>query len=260
MKITSDLVVFITGGASGLGLETVKRLHSQGAKVAVADMNEKNLEVLKGELKERILCFKCDVSVESQVKDAIQGTVDEWGTIHVALAAAGVAWAGMTLTSKKTLDMDLFKKLVDINLYGSMYVAKYASQIMAKNAPLNDRGEKGLLLFVSSVAAEEGQRGQVAYAATKGALNGLVLPMARDLGKFNIRCVTIAPGVFQTPIMSAIDSAGQQKLSQKLASYSPMNRLGLPDEFALFVQSIVENSYINGVHLRIDGATKLAHL
>ena len=154
------------------------------------------------------------------------------------------------------MNIEKFKKVVDINLWGSMYVAKYTSAVMAKNQPINDKGEKGVIMFVSSVAAEEGQRGQIAYSATKGAINGIVLPMARDLGKYGIRAVAIAPGIFATPIAQGMSEKVRNRLNQD----TPMGRPGAPDEFAHFAQAIVENSYINGVHLRIDGATKLSHM
>ena len=159
MKITSDIVFFITGGASGLGEATVRRLHAAGARVSIADMNEDRMNLLKNELGERILTFKCDVSNEEDVKRAMYGTAEVWGTIHAALASAGVSWPMLTHSSKGLMDIAKFKKCMDINFYGSLYVAKYGSAIMSKNKPVNDRGEKGVILFVSSVAAEEGQRG-----------------------------------------------------------------------------------------------------
>jgi NAD(P)-dependent dehydrogenase (short-subunit alcohol dehydrogenase family) len=162
----------------------------------------------------------------------------------------------LTYSDKTTLDVDRYRQVVEINLYGSVYVAKYASIIMAKNKAYNDRGEKGVILFVSSVAAEEGQRGQVAYSATKGALNGMVLPMARDLGRYNIRVVAIAPGIFETPLSHLMSD----KVKKTLNANTPMGRMGKSDEFAHFCQAIIENSYINGVHLRIDGATKFSHM
>jgi 3-hydroxyacyl-CoA dehydrogenase / 3-hydroxy-2-methylbutyryl-CoA dehydrogenase len=159
MKITPNMVFFITGGASGLGEQTVRLIHSKGAKVAIADWNEDNMNKLKSELKERIATFVCDVTKEEDVKKAIYGTAEAFGTIHVALACAGVAWPLLTYSPKKELDIGTFRKVIDINLYGSIFVAKYAAVVMAKNKEVNERGEKGLILFVSSVAAEEGQRG-----------------------------------------------------------------------------------------------------
>ena len=128
------------------------------------------------------------------------------------------------------MNIEKFKKVVDINLWGSMYVAKYTSAVMAKNQPINDKGEKGVIMFVSSVAAEEGQRGQIAYSATKGAINGIVLPMARDLGKYGIRAVAIAPGIFATPIAQGMSEKVRNRLNQD----TPMGRPGAPEEFAHF--------------------------
>ena len=159
MKITPDLVFFVTGGASGLGEATVRQLHASGARVSIADMNTERMDMIKGELKDRILTFKCDVTNEEDVKNAIEGTVQAWGAFHVALACAGVAWPMLTYSAKNTMDTKKFKQIVDINLYGTIYVAKYAAVAMAKNVAYNDRGEKGVIMFVSSVAAEEGQRG-----------------------------------------------------------------------------------------------------
>lgn len=256
MKITPETVFFITGGASGLGEATVRRIHAAGARVAIADMNKERMEMLRNELKERIITFDCDVTSEEQVKNAVEGTVKEYGTIHSALACAGVAWPMLTYSDRRTLNMDTFKKVVDINLYGSVYVAKYVSIVMAKNKPINEMGERGVMLFVSSVAGEEGQKGQIAYSATKGAVNGMMLPMARDLGKYNIRVAAVAPGIFATPLSANMP----QKVTDILNKMTPMGRAGTPDEFAHFVQVCIENSYINGVHLRLDGAIKLGHM
>ena len=222
MKITKDLVFFITGGASGLGEATVREIHALGARVAIADMNEERLALLRTELKERILTFKCDVTKEEDVKAAIEQTVKTYGVLHVALACAGIAPVSLTLSSKGSLDIPLFKKTVDINVYGSIYVAKHAAIAMSKNQAVNERGEKGVIIFVSSVAAEEGQRGQVGYSATKGAINGLVLPMARDLGRYGIRVVSIAPGIFETPMSHGFPEAVKKRLYADTA----INRAG----------------------------------
>lgn len=252
-----NLVVFVTGGASGLGEATVRYLHKNGCKVSVADMDQERMNLLLKELGgDRLITFRCNVTIEEDIKQAIEGTVQQFGTIHVALACAGVAWPSMTLTSSSSLDMNIVRQVIDINLYGSIYVAKYASIVMSKNKAINEQGEKGVILFVSSVAAEEGQRGQVAYSATKGAINGMVMPMARDLGKYGIRVAAIAPGLFETPLSSKIS----QKIKERLNRDTPMGRPGHVNEFAHFVNAIIENSYINGVHLRIDGAAKFSHM
>ena len=146
----------------------------------------------------------CDVTKEDQVKSAIDKTVETFGTIHVALACAGVNIPSLTLTSKSSIDTKKFQLVMDINVMGSIYVAKYAAVAMSKNKAVNELGEKGVILFVSSVAADEGQRGQVAYSASKGAINGIVMPMARDLGRYNIRAAAIAPGIIGTPMALAM--------------------------------------------------------
>ena len=158
-------------------------------------------------------------------------TVREYGTIHVAMACAGVNWPPvLTYSSKAPLDTTKFKSVVDINLFGSVFVAKYAAVIMAKNKPINEMGEKGVIIFVSSVAAEEGQRSQIAYSASKGALNGMVLPMARDLGRYNIRVAAISPGIFETPLGLLLPG----KVRDVLIRATPMSRPGKPAEFAHF--------------------------
>ncbi|TNV76104.1 hypothetical protein FGO68_gene9599 [Halteria grandinella] len=256
MRITKDTVFFITGGASGLGEATVRELHAAGARVAIADMNVERMDLIKAELKERVVAFKCDVTKEEEVKAAVEGTVKEYGTIHAALACAGIATVSPTLSSKGSIDLNLFKRTMDINVNGSMYVAKYCAIQMSKNPAINERGEKGVIIFVSSVAAEEGQRGQVAYSASKGALNGMVLPMARDLGRFGIRVVSVAPGIFETPLSHSMPEGVKKRLNADTA----INRAGQPDEFAHFVRMCIENGYVTGVHLRIDGGTKFSNL
>ena len=193
---------------------------------------------------------------EADVKNAMDQAIKVFGTVHVALACAGVAWVTPTLTSRGALDTKTFEAVIAINVLGSAYVAKYAAVAMSKNAGMGEHNEKGVILFVSSVAAQEAQRGQAAYGASKGAINGIVLPMARDLGKFNIRVAAIAPGIFATPMGAKMS----KKVQDRLNADTPMGRPGTPAEFAHMVGFCIENSYINGVSLRIDGATKLSHL
>mmetsp|Transcript_10247 Transcript_10247/g.14068 ORF Transcript_10247/g.14068 Transcript_10247/m.14068 type:complete len:220 (+) Transcript_10247:137-796(+) len=219
-------------------------------------MNVERMAMIEKDLKQNILTVKCDVTLEDDVKNAIEKTVATWGAVHVALCSAGVAWVTPTLTSRGPLNMDVFKKVVAINLFGTAHVAKYASIAMSKNKPVNDRGEKGVIVMVSSVAAEEGQRGQTAYSATKGSINGIVLPMARDLGKYGIRVLAVAPGIFATPMSGAMP----QKVIDRLNADTPLGRPGQPDEFAHMVQTCIENGYLNGVHLRVDGAIKFSNL
>lgn len=152
--------------------------------------------------------------------------------------------------------MKTFQAVMNINVFGSVYVAKHACVAMSKNKVLNDKNERGVIIFVSSVAAEEAQRGQVAYGASKGALNGMVMPMSRDLGKFGIRVASIQPGIFWTPLSDKMP----QKVRVRLEADTPLKRMGQPEEFAHFAAACVENTYINGVNLRLDGAAKLSNL
>ena len=153
MRIGEGTVVFVTGGASGLGEETVRRLHSQGASVVVADMDIARMQALHANLKERIYCVPCDVTKEADVKNAIEKTVEKFGTLHVALACAGVAWVAPTLSSRGSLNTKTFEAVMAINVLGGAYMAKYAAVVMSKNKAVNEQGEKGVILFVSSVAA-----------------------------------------------------------------------------------------------------------
>ena len=253
MKIGEGTVVFVTGGASGLGEAAVLDLHAKGASVAVADMNIAAMQALHAKLQERIFCISCDVTKETDVKRAIEQTVTKFGKIDVALASAGVIKRAPILSSQGPLNTKIFETLIAINLMGSVYMAKYAAVAMSKNETVN--GEKGLILFVSSLAAEYAERGQMSYGASKGAINGMLLPMARDLGKYGIRVAAIAPGIFKTPMSHGFPQA----LNDHYAAMSPMGRAGTCAEFAHMVAFCIENSYVNGVRLRIDGATILAH-
>mmetsp|Transcript_7464 Transcript_7464/g.12617 ORF Transcript_7464/g.12617 Transcript_7464/m.12617 type:complete len:261 (-) Transcript_7464:58-840(-) len=260
MKISSELVVFITGGASGLGEATVRRLHAQGCKISVVDVDEGRMQMLQDELKTNFIWFKCDVTKEEQVRDAVYGTKKEYGTIHVLLASAGVVGWTPILTKNSIMNTKKFVKMFEINVFGSVYAAKYCAEVMKSNKPQNKFGEKGLVLFISSIAGEDGQRGIEAYSGTKGAINAMMLPMARSLGKFGIRAVAIAPGVINTPITKKTGSPAEKKVEELFLKDSPIGRSGEPFEFAHFAQSVIENAYVNGVHLRIDGGMRLGNL
>ena len=253
MNINEHLVAVVSGGASGLGEATVDYLVKRRAKVAVLDQDMSKLDQLKLRYPS-LLCIKCDVTVEEDVKAAVAKTCGEYGALHVAVCCAGVAWPSLTLFKDETpLNTDMFEDMFRINVLGSVLLAKYAAIAMSKN---QDPKQKGVILFTSSIAAKEAQRGQVAYGASKGALNGLVLPMARDLGKYGIRVVSIMPGIFQTPMTEM----ASDKVKQRLVKDTPMGRAGQPYEFAHFVASIIENGYVNGVSLRVDGAIRLSNM
>ena len=259
MKVTGDMIVFITGGARGLGEATLRMLHEEGAKVAIADLNEERMVALKEELGERMLWFNCDVTKEEQVNYAMDSTVKEWGTIHVVVPCAGIC-PKFAVGGDKS-ETDFFKKTIEINLYGTLHVVQRAAQIMKENKPVNERGEKGVMVLVSSILKEEGGQGDFAYSASKGAIASMVLPMARDLGKHNIRVVATAPGPFDTPMLADFFEATKKNGTyEKIINLmTPMGRTGFVDEFAHFVKAIIENGYLNGQALRIDGATKLVN-
>ena len=230
MKIGEGLIVFVTGGASGLGEAAVLQLHNLGATIAIADFNVEAMQALSARLQVRILCIVCDVTNEKDVKHAIDKTVMKFGTIHVALTSAGTNALTPTLTVRGSLDVKMFDRLMNVNFYGGLYVAKYASIVMSKNQKINEKGEKGLILFVSSLSGEMATRGQFAYAASKGAINGMLMPMARDLGRYGIRVAAVQPGMFDTPM-----SKGFANKEIYVKKAIPLNRIGTPDEFAHMV-------------------------
>ena len=197
--------------------------------------------------------MKCDVTSEDEVKASIEKAVAHFGALHAAIACAGVAIPFIFYREKEgkitTLNSKLLKKTIDINVYGSIWMAKYAAVAMAKNQPINDLGEKGVIVFTSSIAAEEGSVAQAAYGASKGAINGLLIPMARDLGAYGIRVVAISPATFETPMSSVLSP----KMKKMIDLQTPVGRMGRPAEFSHMVATVVENSYINGVRLRLDG-------
>ena len=255
MKL-EGLVAIVTGGASGLGAETVRQLIKAGCKVTIADMNEENGEKMLEEVgKDNAIFIKLDVTDENAVKKTVATTVEKFGAVHVAVNWAGIGVISQTITSKTTLDAKILKLVMDINVNGTIYMAAHAAKAMSQNKPLNERGEKGVIINVASVAAYEGQRGQVPYSASKGAIVGITTPMARDLGKYGIRVVTIAPGTIMSPMLAA----QSDKMKQLFLKDTPLGRFGEADEFAHMVRAWVENSYLNGVTLRMDGGTVLSY-
>jgi NAD(P)-dependent dehydrogenase (short-subunit alcohol dehydrogenase family) len=244
-----ERVVVISGAASGLG-EACARLFVQNrAMVSLLDIEEERGEKLASELGPSAIFCKTDVTDEQSVQIAIEKTVDTFGAIHVAISCAGVSYGAKVLGKNGKISMGGFKKVIQINLMGTMHVIRSAAEQMLKNAP-NEDGEKGVVLNTSSGAAWEGQVGQSAYSASKAALVGMTLPIAREFADYGIRVVTIAPGLFETPMVAGISETVKESLIGQLLFPKRMAR---PIEFAILAQHIVENPMLNGRTIRLDG-------
>jgi NAD(P)-dependent dehydrogenase (short-subunit alcohol dehydrogenase family) len=246
-------VALVAGGASGLGLATARALHDSGASVTLLDLAGSNGESAAKEVGERCAFAAADVTSEPEVRAAVEATVSEFGGLHIAVNCAGVATPGRTLNrAGEPLALERFENVVRVNLIGTFNVARLAAAQMARQEP--DREERGVVVNTASVAAFEGQIGQVAYAASKGGVVGLTLPLARDLADRQIRCVAIAPGTFDTPMMADLG----EDIRAKLARDTPHpNRLGAPEEYASLVLHIIANPMLNGEVIRLDGALRM---
>lgn len=246
--------VLVTGGASGLGESTVRRFVKGGANAVVLDLQEERGQALANELGKQVAFIKCNIVEPDNVQAAIKFTIDKFGHIDVLVSCAGIATAMKTADAKKgPHDMDVFKRAVDINLIGTFDVIRSCAQAMLANEP-NVDGERGVIINTASVAAFDGQIGQVAYAASKAALVGMTLPLARDLSGVGIRALAIAPGIFFTPMLASLPENVQEALG-KMVPFPA--RLGKGDEFACLVQQIVENPMLNGESIRLDGAIRM---
>jgi NAD(P)-dependent dehydrogenase (short-subunit alcohol dehydrogenase family) len=246
-----NIKAVITGGVSGLGLSVARHFSSTGGKVTLLDINDEAGAAASEELGARYI--RTDVTSEAGVKDAVAQAEEHMGGLNVAVNCAGIIGAGRVLGREAPMDLEFFSRVIQINLVGSFNVAKATAALMEHNEPAED-GERGVIINTASVAAYEGQIGQAAYSASKGGVVGMTLPIARELARCGIRMVTIAPGIFWTPMVDGMPEPVQESLS---ASVPFPRRLGKPNEFAALAAHIVENVYLNGTTIRLDGATRL---
>lgn len=249
----SGKVALVTGGASGLGGATAKALHDAGASVVILDLPSSEGDVKAKELGDRARFAPADVTNETEVQAAVDVAANDFGGLHVLVNCAGVGWPGRVLTREgKATDIERFEAVIRINLIGTFNVIRLAAQQMASQEP--DGEERGVIVNTASIAAFDGQIGQAAYAASKGGVAGLTLPVARDLATKLIRCATIAPGIFDTPMLAGLPEEARQKLAENVPH---PHRLGDPSEYAALVRHIVENPMINGEVIRLDAALRM---
>ena len=253
MKLNTIRAV-VTGGASGLGNAVAQRLVAAGAQVTLLDVNQAAGETAAKALGAAARFTQVDVANEAAVNAAITQAQQDMGGLNLAVNCAGVAWPRRIVNKEGAMPGEFFRKVIEINLVGTLLVAKAAAAAMQSNAP-NEEGERGVIVMTASVAAFDGQIGQVAYSASKGGVVGMTLPMARDLSGLGIRVMTIAPGIFKTPMMAALPQEAQDSLGKQVP-FPP--RLGRPDEYAALVTHICENSMLNGECIRLDGAIRMA--
>jgi NAD(P)-dependent dehydrogenase (short-subunit alcohol dehydrogenase family) len=245
-----DSVFIITGGASGLGAATARMLVQQGGKVVLADVQAETGQALAAELGG--VFVKCDVTSEADGQAVVAAALAH-GTLRGIVNCAGVAPAAKTVGKEGPHPLELFQRVISINLIGTFNMARLAADAMSKNAP-QATGERGVIINTASVAAFDGQIGQAAYASSKAAVAGLTLPMARDLSRNGIRVMTIAPGIFETPMLMGMPQEVQDALGA-MVPFPP--RLGKPDEYALLAKAIIENPMLNGETIRLDGAIRM---
>ena len=243
----------VTGGASGLGAQTARELARRGASVAVLDRNGDGARAVAAEIGG--LGFECDITSTESVLAALQGACAAHGPARLLMNIAGIGTARRLIGKDGTpMPLEDFERVIRVNLIGTFNAIRLAAAEMVKLEPLAD-GERGVIVNTASVAAYDGQVGQEAYAASKGGIVALTLPLARDLAQFGVRCVTIAPGLFLTPLMAELPEAVQASLA---ASIPFPKRLGKPEEFAQLAAAIVENPSLNGEVIRLDGALRMA--
>jgi NAD(P)-dependent dehydrogenase (short-subunit alcohol dehydrogenase family) len=249
----SSVAAVVSGGASGLGEATVRRLHALGARCTILDRDAGRAEALAKELGGATRVAAVDVTDPDQVAAAVEQAAAQ-GPLRVAVACAGIGWVGRLVNRDGTPhDLGAFRSVIEVNLIGTFNLMRFAAAAMSRTEPL-EHGERGVIVTTASIAAFEGQVGQIAYAASKGAIVGMTLPAARDLAAVGVRVVSIAPGTMDTPLLGLLP----EEHKQALASGIPFpKRLGSPDDFAKLVCHICDNGYLNGETIRLDGALRM---
>lgn len=248
-----DKVFLVTGAGSGLGAATARMLVEAGAKVVLADLNRDAGDKIAGELGVNARFVETDVSNEASAVNAVQTAVSVFGALNGLVSCAGVAPAEKVVGKEGPHRLESFAKVININLVGTFNMLRLAAAEMQKNTP-DEGGERGVIVNTASIAAFEGQLGQAAYAASKGGVVALTLPVARELARTGIRCVTIAPGIMETPMLLGMPAEVQDSLN-KMVPFP--TRMGKPAEYAALVKHIAENAYINGEVIRLDGAIRM---
>jgi NAD(P)-dependent dehydrogenase (short-subunit alcohol dehydrogenase family) len=248
----NQVKALVTGGVSGLGLAVTRHIIAHGGKAVMMDVNDEAGAAAEAEL--GVKYIRTDVTSEEGVIASVKQAAEINGGLNVAMNCAGIIGAGRVLGREAPMPLSLFATTINVNLVGSFNVAKAAADVMQHNDPMED-GERGVIINTASVAAYEGQIGQAAYSASKGGLVGMTLPMARELSRFGIRVMTIAPGIFWTPMVDGMPEHIQESLS---ASIPFPSRLGRSEEFGVLAGNIIESPYLNGTTIRLDGAVRLA--
>ena len=251
--LLSSAKAVVTGGASGLGLATARRILAAGGHVVMLDINDENGMQNAAEMGDRAHYINANVASEDSVRAAIQSATELMHGITLAVNCAGIATAGRTLGRDGPWPTENFNRVIQVNLVGTYNVTKEAAAVMQRNEP-NDEGERGVVISTASIAAFEGQIGQAAYSASKGGVVGMMLPLAREFAQFGIRVNTIAPGIFMTPMMAGMPEEVQESLGRQVP-FPP--RLGRPDEYADTVAFIYGNPMVNGETIRVDGAIRM---
>jgi len=250
----SDCIAVVTGGASGLGEACVRELAGAGAKAAVFDLDAQRGEALAAELGKRVIFCRADVTGDESVREAIGRTVEAFGGLNVVINCAGIGVACKALTKKGPMPLAEFNRVVQINLVGTFNVIRLALEQMVRNTP-DAEGGRGVIINTASAAAFDGQIGQPAYSASKAGVVGMTLPLARECAEYGIRVMTIAPGLFDTPMLALLPEAVRAALGNMVPF---PRRLGRPGEYAMLARHIIENPMLNGEVIRLDGAIRMA--